>query len=80
MTDTHHCDALKSLDTDPDNAIDVLHRDGPFVALAEVEAMVKAAYKEGWLARHALRQPDENDVMNDWITSDARKAVNARKA
>ncbi|MEO0391964.1 MAG: hypothetical protein AAF213_01815 [Pseudomonadota bacterium] len=80
MTDAHHCDALKSLDSDPDNALDVLHRDGPFVALAQVEASVKAAYQEGWQARHDLRQPDAQDVGNDWMTSEARQALMARKA
>lgn len=41
----------------------------------DVTAMVRAAFREGWMARHQLREPDENDVENDWIVSTARKAL-----
>ncbi|MBV6633177.1 MAG: methyltransferase domain-containing protein [Alphaproteobacteria bacterium] len=43
-------------------------------AKGDVAAIIRAAFREGWMARHQLREPDENDVENDWIISEARKA------
>tara|TARA_X000000368_G_scaffold253949_1_gene200739 strand:+ start:32697 stop:32822 length:126 start_codon:yes stop_codon:yes gene_type:complete len=38
---------------------------------------VRAAFHKGWMVRHELRAPDENDVANDWVVSKARKTLTA---